>query len=530
MREAALQKRRKEAEELLQWHKKLMEEEKKVAELEMVANSIINEVSKANNTAKMTKKQTQRNREIHKYKSDKDSSYDSINTDIEYSSDVKTDVFIPKKSESDKQTLNNYTSDFEPPTSQNNKETSIKSTPSDKHKHSDKIASITELIDNLTKINEENSILSKRSSLNKSIDTEIDKIVNRSKSPPKNFKIETNKLLDLKEHLHLDNSKAILDSIENLRSSIQEITSKADRSRSSRKSSSKSETQGTEKDVSEITSNSFSIPKDFDQHESETSTSENSQNLLCGSDSVQDESSVQPSAVASANEKESDSFETISLIVAEEENINSEQETHSNVTVEENKTIPNNILLIESECDNKTIETSEEQVEEVLSASSPFIEAIESNSIVNQQSEFQEKDSEENELDVFTTFDQINHSPNCEGVLKKNEVETNNLLYQPQYEDISDVSESNNFSFSDQPKDIGDDKKSEEISEVEAIPDLSTQSNDEKSEMHVDVKKRVSEILADANCRNERSPRIQDLYVTTYDLNSPECSPESCDF
>lgn len=44
IREAALQKRRKAAEELLQWHEKLLEEEKKITELEMAASNIINQV------------------------------------------------------------------------------------------------------------------------------------------------------------------------------------------------------------------------------------------------------------------------------------------------------------------------------------------------------------------------------------------------------------------------------------------------------------------------------------------------------
>ncbi|KAJ8951340.1 hypothetical protein NQ318_009274 [Aromia moschata] len=44
----------------------------------------------------------------------------------------------------------------------------------------------------------------------------------------------------------------------------------------------------------------------------------------------------------------------------------------------------------------------------------------------------------------------------------------------------------------------------------------------------VDVKKRVSEIMAESNqpSRGDKSPRLQDLYVTTYDLVSPANSPE----
>ncbi|CAG9832994.1 unnamed protein product, partial [Diabrotica balteata] len=54
-----------------------------------------------------------------------------------------------------------------------------------------------------------------------------------------------------------------------------------------------------------------------------------------------------------------------------------------------------------------------------------------------------------------------------------------------------------------------------------------SQSDSENSSPKMNVKKRVSEILADASLsRGDKSPRLQDLYVTTYDLISPANSPE----
>ncbi|XP_072394554.1 uncharacterized protein [Diabrotica undecimpunctata] len=54
-----------------------------------------------------------------------------------------------------------------------------------------------------------------------------------------------------------------------------------------------------------------------------------------------------------------------------------------------------------------------------------------------------------------------------------------------------------------------------------------SQSDAENSSPKMNVKKRVSEILADASLsRGDKSPRLQDLYVTTYDLISPANSPE----
>lgn len=584
MREAALQQRRKAAEEVLQWHKKLSEEEKRVAELEMVAKSIIDEVSKETTdkreqqdtfVQKMTKREgallrdhglTQRNRDIHKHKSDKfsekDSSYDSINTDIEYSSDVssaiKTDVLVSKKSElskdstADKQSLNNYSSDFETPTSLNKKEVF-----SEKIKHNDKIASITELIDNLTKINEENSILSKRSSLNKSIDAEIDKIASIStdpnsnnsslvKTPPKNFKLETNKLLNLKEHLHQDNSKAILDSIESLKSSIKEITSKADRNRISRRTSSDT-TQSTEQDVSEISSESevsvvnLSIPEEKTpdvivdeknveelpfiseqstvsekivlaadvsfQNTPQISDTTNSCSPVVENKEVSEiESNVSVIENLSKTETESsESVKTQSQVkssVLEEDKQNSEPESShegpSEVTVEENKTQCDSQRLLEEENKDKEIlpATVEDHLEPILSASSPFIENSKSteseNVVIKEKSDFPvclEPSDDKEKLEI-TPIDDAQLQFEDEGISEETS---------PPLETLSENS--------------------------------SPQSKEEKNYAPVDVKKRVSEILADANAssnKNERSPRVQDLYVTTYDLISPENSPESC--
>lgn len=593
MRETALQQRRKAAEEVLQWHKKLSEEEKKVAELEMVAKSIIDEVSKETTDKKvqqdallqkMTKREgallrdhglTQRNRDIHKHKSDKfsekDSSYDSINTDIDYSSDVssaiKTDVLVPKKSEqskdstADKQTLNNYTSDFDTPTSLNNKEVF-----SEKIKHNDKIASITELIDNLTKINEENSILSKRSSLNKSIDAEIDKLAsictdpnsNSSlvKTPPKNFKLETNKLLNLKEHLHQDNSKAILDSIESLKSSIKEITSKADRNRISRRTS--SDTQSTEKDVSEISSESevsvlnLSIPEEKapevaveeknvevlpSQSEQSAPITEESEKIALVTDvsfentpHISDtnscsslgenkevlektsESESNASVIENLSKTEAESFELVRTSsqvkssVLEDDTQNFEQERsheeHSEVTVEENKTLCDSQRLVETDDKDTEIspEVAEDLLEPILSASSPFIE----------NSKFTESEN--------VVLEEKSDLPVC--------VESTDDKEKLEIEDIITAAENAQLQFEDEGISEETSPPLESLSE-----NSSPQGKEEKIYVPVDVKKRVSEILADANAssnKNEKSPRVQDLYVTTYDLISPENSPESC--
>lgn len=619
MREAALQKRRKAAEEVLQWHKKLSEEEKKVAELEMVAKSIINEVAKESTDEKvlqkMTKREgtllkdhglTQRTRDHNKHKSDKfsekDSSYDSINTDVDYSSDVssaiKTDILVPNKSEqskdsTDKQTLNNYSSDFETPISLYSKEVfPAKSTSSENIKHNDKIASITELIDNLTKINEENSILSKRSSLNKSTDAELDKltdITNSSvvRSQSKSFKVETNKLLNLKEHLHLDNNKAILDSIDSLKSSIKEITSKADRDRISKRSF--SETQSTEKDISEFSNKSttesvanLSIPEEepkslvAEQNATKTSrsVSDESERILLAtdvsfdntphlSDTIKSESHTESNVSTIEDIKDSVEIESSPKTAPsaseeeEEENQVSELEDHSELTVEENKILDESQNFVES-----VKEIGILQEDHVEPASSLSIE----NSEVLETEIVEVAECDKSDLIVFT--EKIENPLSQNNVLNKvNEIVTEigvahvideninqqlDALRESQYEDISDVSEhlvsddtlnelSNDalFSHDDKLQNIitiedktlqEDEGISEETSlSVECLPEMSS----DKNKVQIDVKKRVSEILADANVtfsKNERSPRLQDLYVTTYDLISPESSPESRKF
>ncbi|XP_057655726.1 centrosome-associated protein 350-like [Diorhabda carinulata] len=83
-------------------------------------------------------------------------------------------------------------------------------------------------------------------------------------------------------------------------------------------------------------------------------------------------------------------------------------------------------------------------------------------------------------------------------------------------------------SFSDLSEQVsmahGDIDKNKTLLEEKIDDSLINKSN---SEVTVDVKKRVSEILSDTNAsRGDKSPRLQDIYVTTYDLISPTNSPE----
>lgn len=690
MRETALQKRRRAAEELLQWHKKLTEEEAKVAELEMVAKSIIDKVSKASSNQEhqlntflqnMTKRNgsskeqnsylpIEHNGNVQKYKcdkfSEKDSSYDSINTDIEYSSDVssvtKSGDVVFKKSErkardSENCTPNIYTSDFDTSTSLNNKELSKKTLTSDRFKHSEKIASITELIENLTKINEENSFLSKRSSLNKSIDAEIDKLAsvctetkhNQStvKSTPNEFKVETNKLLNLKEHLQIDNSKAILDSIDNLKLSIQEITSKAERNRSPKRTCMKSETQSTEKDISDITTRLSDLVIEENIPTASNTETEPSKNVLSSATTGNDYSvkscsehpklsekvaiskeSADVPDIKAVHEKELDlgstvapqdelaeqvsvtesdvdgsfvtySVQTVSPVTSniEEENLkilesNSENNSaETEVTVEE-ISLPEVVPTAQSCSENSEvlpIMSNEKSSEDKKTAGFdniylPVSNALESNGhSESKQVIFLEENNdvlESHESKIISTetlqgvldeeFDKREQNRGAtikEGIASiSSEVnkKSYSTLYQPQYEDISDVSEQNLTTNADTLNDISgivssvdegllinnvseDVQQSLDKSHVENNKSTKSEGNEEpheeiktgslddskleKSETQsskIDVKKRVSEILMDTSSnKSDRSIRLQDLYVTTYDVVSPESSPES---
>lgn len=86
------------------------------------------------------------------------------------------------------------------------------------------------------------------------------------------------------------------------------------------------------------------------------------------------------------------------------------------------------------------------------------------------------------------------------------------------------------------PSELSETKLNQQEKSENKNSETSVESSEPKSEQRVkssaqkskiDVKKRVLEILADASSpRGDKSPRLQDLYVTTYDVASPGSSPE----
>lgn len=742
MREAALQKRRKAAEELLQWHQKLKEEERKVAELEMLANSIINEVSKtsvapeARVSTEHTFQGTQLNllwqnmtgREDKKFNdhetyplsqiglkrlckdakryankncleknnkiSDKSCNYDSIDSDLDYCSDTSSVIntnldnknnksesanegcnklLDSSKVDSDatvisshKTMSNNYSFDFDEPFSLNNKENT--NAASEKScKSSERISSITELIDNLTKTHDETLLSSSRSVLSKSMDTEIEKnetanykstdnetssCEDRKQYKTCNNKVEMNKHLLLKESLHTENSRALLDNIESLKSSIQKITSKsASKLRSSRFNQKANESTSPrnissrstiDSDVSDLNSNitasldsQFICANDLQKISNidaendklkvkdnalpyPTSNNSNSNSLpkLANEDILTEIPEALP-------EKDADISEDIRLSASQPEysivpdikeiiisevksaNANSEPEEHSSGAVTDDSS------LHFSTCEqNKYSMEASENEEDSLSGKTPcdedntasnaieecdFQEVADTNCTDNHFNKSSLVDSVQTDMNTVeleshscildidnsakvsekeqgikdaVAADSVDENSNVEDV-QQVASETEEFHDKTGIETALDISygiivpkdslpqsgaalsekvdtepsnscksESENLTcdqFTEISSVFSDEKIEEKIKIDFSEPsETKLKCEDSKNAQNhkVDVKKRVLEILADANSPrgDNKSPRLQDLYVTTYDVASPGSSPELCKY
>jgi hypothetical protein len=195
MREAALQKRRKTAEELLRWHRKLLDEERKIAELEAAAKSVIKRAPAARDGPdrfdgrqlnllwrSMTGSEERKFVEDKVYVMSQMGLERLCKSAMQYSSKNKRQhakIGDPEHSaisEGERSTVRsasddvNYSSVFE----QDSVQEIITS-----QQEKTKISSISELIDNFTRIGDEISTLSKKSELGitslKEVEEEPDK-------------------------------------------------------------------------------------------------------------------------------------------------------------------------------------------------------------------------------------------------------------------------------------------------------------------------------------------------------------------
>ncbi|KAI4470034.1 centrosome-associated protein [Holotrichia oblita] len=106
-------------------------------------------------------------------------------------------------------------------------------------------------------------------------------------------------------------------------------------------------------------------------------------------------------------------------------------------------------------------------------------------------------------------------------------------LNESDIQDEEDISDLSNKSLDDTSEELSSDNDREKlVLNLEKLYDIedskSMITKKENANNLVDVKKRVSEILADTTpAREDKSPRLQDIYTTTYDVLSPEHSPET---
>lgn len=128
--------------------------------------------------------------------------------------------------------------------------------------------------------------------------------------------------------------------------------------------------------------------------------------------------------------------------------------------------------------------------------------------------EAKSEDTNKTNSSIHTECNEVqneNDSPNKSDYEKFNEI--------PSISNTSRTSDLIDFNSSQQDTSVPTD-----VSKCNALSDISPKNG------NINVKKRVSEIMADANQvtkGGDKSPRLQDFYTTTYDLVSPTISPDS---
>lgn len=599
MRETALLKRRKAAEELLQWHQKLTEEEKKVAELEMVANSIINEVSKTSTTpeerisgehtfqgtqlnllwqnmtgredkkfndhetypltpialkrlCKDAKKNASKNNlEKNNKFNDKNRGYGSVNSDLDYCSDttsaIKTDIESDKNNRTEsvksqvennneqnfenlgsfkkdsevtemslcKNISDNYSYNFDQPISLNNKEVSnSEATLAKSGKNSDRISSISELIDNLTKTNEESYLSSNKSMVNKSIDTETEKnetLNYKSKDSDicsssedmklcnsYNNKIEVNKPLLLRESLSAENSRALLDNIESLKSSIQKITSKSEsRIRSSR------HLQKTSEELSKLlnVSNSGTTENDIPDLTKNDTASTDSQIIVtnelekkCNIDFEKDNLKVREdaSSCCSLLDTSQDNLE---------EKLPSEDVVTNIIKVSENCTdISENLELIVTEDKNlvKTYSDETDTINLKSTSIAPEIDDEENGS----RGDISSQSCNSESLSKTVTSDEQLFIENVDDKSDQHvEEEYNNQTLTEKSEVVEDIDNSIEMPFNQLPEIIEKDVNTTGLQDVTSVSKIDSSSWEEVSQIEQTTEK-ISEVLPNESSKS----------------------------
>ncbi|EEZ99647.2 hypothetical protein TcasGA2_TC002404 [Tribolium castaneum] len=464
MREAALQKRRKAAEELLRWHRKLLDEEKKIAELEAAATSVIK---------RPQKKWKSFDEKIHACKSAR-----------QYSNKHKKPVETETSGE---KSAKNYSSAFE-----------IESV----HEEKTKISSIAELIDNFAKIGDEISTLSKKSSQT---------MTPNYAAEEKDFE-EIEDLATTPEESIDESSKTKVEELPVTEENIEDCTPQTEEiedNNDSRVALAEESHVPTE----EIEESSNTSP--VTEGKSEVVTTEEIEDINASStkDLAEESQVVTTEEIEESLKKE----EKLQAVTTESQS----SKENSGIVTEASI----NLLTEEIEETTQSVEKPTEEIEETTQSEQKPTEETPNVS----QSSIKEETGASQSSNVVVTEESGESSKT-----KSEEIETPKSSSKKTGEVIEDISsDSQSLSLEEALESAS--KIEESLSRLNKK--LANDQNEEttpqkKNQSQIDVKKRVSEILADVSLtRGDKSPRLQDIYVTAYDVgasNSQELS-ESLD-
>jgi hypothetical protein len=606
MREAALQKRRKTAEELLRWHRKLLDEERKIAELEAAAKSVIKRAPAARDGPdrfdgrqlnllwrSMTGSEERKFVEDKVYVMSQMGLERLCKSAMQYSSKNKRQhakIGDPEHSaisEGERSTVRsasddvNYSSVFE----QESVQEIITS-----QQEKTKISSISELIDNFTRIGDEISTLSKKSELGitslKEVEDEPDKssqsvveITTPNHEETDQSEIKTS--VEEEEEV-VEDEPSVVEIVSSPKEDVEESTDEKDgeevttsnictaiedqeepvwetlEKQISFSVEDQEESSAKRLDEAIVASirdeeESVSSPAE-DREESSVEDEEKSvsEKLTEKQISAETEDQEKVSASVEVEEKSISSVlvkdgEETSVRLSDEQlatdeaAVEDEEETSCGKSDQQISTIEESDGSSSGKSSRDQVEDQKEATIEEVSAKSENLEGLVTEEISSVAPEDAAESSEKSSAEQIAGGESTSRSvePITTDSKKQKTVESSSsvdlakesLSLDEALESASKIEDS----LSKLNEKLSSEKKDEEV-ETSRSESSSTEAEEKtpqkKSPNQIDVKKRVSEILADASLnRGDKSPRLQDLYVTTYDVgasNSPEFSGKLC--
>jgi hypothetical protein len=606
MREAALQKRRKTAEELLRWHRKLLDEERKIAELEAAAKSVIKRAPAARDGPdrfdgrqlnllwrSMTGSEERKFVEDKVYVMSQMGLERLCKSAMQYSSKNKRQhakIGDPEHSaisEGERSTVRsasddvNYSSVFE----QESVQEIITS-----QQEKTKISSISELIDNFTRIGDEISTLSKKSELGitslKEVEDDPDKssqsvveITTPNHEETDQSEIKTS--VEEEEEV-VEDEPSVVEIVSSPKEDVEESTDEKDgeevttsnictaiedqeepvwetlEKQISFSVEDQEESSAKRLDEAIVASirdeeESVSSPAE-DREESSVEDEEKSvsEKLTEKQISAETEDQEKVSASVEVEEKSISSVlvkdgEETSVRLSDEQlatdeaAVEDEEETSCGKSDQQISTIEESDGLSSGKSSRDQVEDQKEATIEEVSAKSENLEGLVTEEISSVAPEDAAESSEKSSAEQIAGGESTSRSVELitTDSKKQKTVESSSsvdlakesLSLDEALESASKIEDS----LSKLNEKLSSEKKDEEV-ETSRSESSSTEAEEKtpqkKSPNQIDVKKRVSEILADASLnRGDKSPRLQDLYVTTYDVgasNSPEFSGKLC--